>query len=114
MPDIPEPIKEQCESKGGIPGIVRKLPPNRVVEERSQMFRALGEPMRQKILLAVAEQPLCACLIRELLGISDSKLSYHHTILKEARLIKGKKDGIWVIYEATKKGNQIASSISKL
>ncbi|MCK5309410.1 MAG: winged helix-turn-helix transcriptional regulator [Thermoplasmata archaeon] len=111
MPEIPDPIKEQCLSKGGIEGIVALIPSDQDIDHRSLVFRALAEPMRQKILFALVEQPLCACLLKEMLAISDSKLSYHLSILKDAELIKGKKEGSWIIYQPTKKGNSIAMLI---
>lgn len=114
MPEIPEPIRKQCESKGGLEGIEKALPSKIEIEERSQLFKALAEPMRQKILYAVIEQPLCACLLREMLDISDSKLSYHLTVLKDAGLIEGNKQGSWIIYHPTKLGKNMAGIIDKL
>ena len=113
MAEIPEPIRKQCEEKGGIEGIIARLPETRALKYRAILFQALGDPMRLKILLAVNEQPLCACLIREILGISDSKLSYHLTVLKNAGLIAGKKRGQWIIYGATELGKNIVKIIGK-
>ena len=113
MPEIPDPIKEQCLSKGGIEGIAALIPSDKDINQRSQLFQALAEPMRQKILFALVEQPLCACLLKEMLDISDSKLSYHLTVLKDAELIKGKKEGSWIIYSPTKKGNSITMLIQE-
>ncbi len=113
MPEIPDPIKEQCEKKGGLKGIEKALPSKKNIKSNSQIFKALAEPMRLKILLAVIEQPLCACLIREMLGISDSKLSYHLTVLKDADLIEGSKQASWIIYGPTKLGTKMADIIDK-
>ena len=101
MTEIPEPIRQQCETKGGLKAIMESLPPDTEIERRSQIFQAMAEPMRLKILLALGEQPLCACLIKDMLGISDSKLSYHLGILKNANLIVGDKQGSWIIYSTT-------------
>ncbi|MFO7618466.1 MAG: metalloregulator ArsR/SmtB family transcription factor [Thermoplasmata archaeon] len=114
MAEIPEPIKEQCEEKGGMKGIIARLPEARALKNRAQLFQALGDPMRLKILLAVNEQPLCACLIREMLGISDSKLSYHLTVLKKAKLITGKKRGQWIIYGVTEMGRRLVEIIEAI
>jgi ArsR family transcriptional regulator len=111
MADIPEPIRKQCEEKGGIDGIAAGLPDARTLKNRAKLFQALGDPMRLKILFALDEQPLCACLIREMLGISDSKLSYHLAVLKEAKLIAGKKRGQWIIYGVTEVGEKIIQKI---
>ncbi|MBA3044926.1 MAG: metalloregulator ArsR/SmtB family transcription factor [Candidatus Thermoplasmatota archaeon] len=111
--NIPDPIRKQCEEKGGLEGIIAKLPEARSLKARAKLFQALGDPMRLKILFALDEQPLCACLIREVLGISDSKLSYHLTVLKQAKLIAGKKQGQWIIYGLTELGNQVVRMIGK-
>jgi len=114
MAEIPEPIKKQCEEKGGIDGIIAKLPAARTLKTRAKLFQALGDPMRLKILFALDEQPLCACLIREMLDISDSKLSYHLAVLKEAKLIAGRKRGQWIIYGVTGAGKNIVNLIREI
>lgn len=111
MADIPEPIRLQCETKGGLKAIMEMLPPDTEIEKRSQIFQAMAEPMRLKILLALGEQPLCACLVREMLDISDSKLSYHLGVLKNAGLIVGDKQGSWIIYSTTRLCNSICGLI---
>ena len=105
---IPDPIKKQCESKGGMKGIKKILPGKKELEEQSQVFQALSDPLRLKIILAVVEQPLCVCLIKDILGgkISDSKLSYHINKLKDAGLIVGERKSSWIIYSPTKLGEE--------
>ena len=55
---------------------------------------------------AVLSQPLCVCVIKEVVNIADSKLSYHLNILKEQDLISGEQQGNWIIYSITDKGRQ--------
>jgi len=114
MAEIPEPIRKQCEEKGGLDAIVSGLPISRDLKRKAKLFQALGDPMRLKILFALDTQPLCACLIREIIGISDSKLSYHLTVLKDAKLIVGKKQGQWIIYGVTELGQNIVNLISEI
>jgi ArsR family transcriptional regulator len=109
MAAIPDPIRKQCEEKGGIEGIEGGLPDAKTIRRKAKVFQALGDPMRLKIILALGEQPLCACLLKEMLGISDSKLSYHLAVLKRAGLIAGKKHGQWIIYGLTGLGRELAS-----
>ena len=112
--DIPEPIKKQCEEKGGLKGIISSLPSDKAIESNSQIFQALSDSLRLKTLYALVEQPLCACLIREILDISDSKLSYHLSILKDAGLIAGNKQGNWIIYSPTELGRTLVRMVDKL
>ena len=110
---IPDPIKADCERKGGVQGIKKLLPSSKVLEKKSQVFQALSDPIRLKILLALSEQPLCVCLIKEIVKISDSKLSYHLGVLKDAKLIIGKKQGSWIIYYPTENGLKFANIVRK-
>lgn len=50
----------------------------------------------------LAVRPLC--VIKEVLSIADSKLSYHLSVLKEAGLIVGEAQENWIIYRLTDEG----------
>jgi DNA-binding transcriptional ArsR family regulator len=113
MAEVPDPIRKQCEENGGIEGIIAQLPEAKTLKQKAKLFQAIGDPMRLKIMFAVDSQPLCACLIREILAISDSKLSYHLTVLKQAKLITGKKQGQWIIYSPTEFGIIVVQLIGK-
>lgn len=63
--------------------------------------RACADPVRLKILSLLSAQPLCVCVIKEVIGIADSKLSYHLNVLRKAGLIDGEPQGNWIIYSLT-------------
>lgn len=104
--EIPEPIKKQLEKKGGIENIAKQLPEENKINSQSKIFRALSDPLRLKILTLLSIQPLCVCLIKEVVNISDSKLSYHLSILKDSGLIEGKQKGNWIIYHVAVLGRK--------
>ncbi|MFC1573516.1 ArsR/SmtB family transcription factor [Candidatus Eisenbacteria bacterium] len=60
--------------------------------------QALSDRNRVRALLALADRELCVCQIIELLALSPSTVSKHMSILKQARLVEGRKDGRWVFY----------------
>ncbi len=101
---IPRPIQEEIDKCGGISGLTGRLPDDQELASIAGLHNALSDVIRIKILCLLAIQPLCVCVIREIIGISDSKLSYHLNILKKAGLIKGEQRGIWIIYSITGKG----------
>ena len=101
---IPETIAKQVESKGGLDAIVRSIPEKSVLEARSMVHGALSDPARLMILNILARQPLCVCLIKKVVDMPDSKLSYHLGVLRDAGLIVGKREGNWIIYETTEAG----------
>ena len=109
--EIPAPIKHDMEKLGGIPGLAKQIPPEKQVDELSKIFKAVADKYRLNILLILNEQPVCVCIIKEILGISDSKLSYHLATLKDNGLIYGKQLGNWIIYYPTKIGKTMAKFI---
>jgi DNA-binding transcriptional ArsR family regulator len=60
--------------------------------------KALADENRIRILMALRDRELCVCQIIELLGLAPSTVSKHLFILKQARLIRARKDGRWMHY----------------
>jgi len=55
-------------------------------------FKALGEPTRIKILRLLAEQELCVCELEEILEMSQPRVSQHLKVLKQAGLVKERRE----------------------
>lgn len=64
------------------------------------VIKALADENRVRILLAVHGRELCVCQIVELLGLAQSTVSKHLSILHQARLIDSRKQGRWIFYRA--------------
>lgn len=60
--------------------------------------RALSDPNRVRMLLALRPGELCVCQITELLGLAPSTISKHLSILCRAGLVRSRKAGHWVYY----------------
>ena len=60
--------------------------------------RALGDPSRVRILMALRGRQLCVCQITGLLDLAPSTTSKHLSILRQARLIESRRRGRWVYY----------------
>jgi len=60
--------------------------------------KALSDENRVRALLALRDHELCVCQIIELLGLAPSTVSKHMTILRQARLVEGRKNGRWMYY----------------
>ncbi len=101
---MPEKIKKEVEAKGGIEQITKNIPPKKEIKKIAFLHHALSDVIRLKILFFLNIQESCVCLIKEITGLSYSKLSYHLKILKEAGLIKSRKLGNYIIYSISKKG----------
>jgi ArsR family transcriptional regulator, arsenate/arsenite/antimonite-responsive transcriptional repressor len=66
--------------------------------QRSVMniFKALGDPNRIRIIKMLENRALCMCEIREILQLSNATVSKHLSILRNAGLVEDTKDGKWV------------------
>ena len=60
--------------------------------------RALADENRVRILMALEDRELCVCQIIDLLALSPSTVSKHLSVLRNARLIRGRKQGRWMHY----------------
>ena len=57
--------------------------------------KALADENRVRLLLALREQELCLCQLVEMVGLAPSTVSKHMSILRQARLVEGRKKGRW-------------------
>ena len=94
---------------GGYEGLIAALPDDATVARVRAFHHACADGYRIRILEMLRVQPLCVCIIREVLGIPKTKLSYHLKILQEAGMIAGTAKGTWIIYELTEYGILCAS-----
>ena len=98
---IPEEIADSLCSCGGVEGLIEQLPPDTVFAQMQGWYQACADPARLKILSLLMIQPLCVCVIKAVVKMADSKLSYHLNILKRAGMIEGDQQGQWIIYHIT-------------
>ncbi|MGH9026889.1 MAG: ArsR/SmtB family transcription factor [Acidimicrobiia bacterium] len=60
--------------------------------------RALGEPVRWRIVELLACQQLCVCHLTQELGISQPLVSHHLRVLRDAGLVAGERFRYWTYY----------------
>jgi ArsR family transcriptional regulator len=68
------------------------------VQDFLSITKALSDENRVRVLMALNVGELCVCQIIELLNLAPSTVSKHMSILKQARLVEGEKNGKWVYY----------------
>lgn len=78
--------------------VKENLPSDEVIYSLSELFKALGDPTRAKILGCLQQKGLCVGEIAEALGMTVSAVSHQLRVLRGIRLIKGTKEGKEVRY----------------
>ena len=68
------------------------------IDSLSKLFKVLGDPTRIKILWALNVHDLCVLDICEVLGMTKSAVSHQLGTLKEAKLVKARREGKEVYY----------------
>ena len=63
-----------------------------------QLFKALGDETRLRILNMLCRRDLCVCQIVDVLGIGQSKASRHLAHLRHAGLVTDRREGLWMYY----------------
>lgn len=91
-----EPCEDQIEN---LKKILDKIPSDESFEAKSDMFKAISDPTRLKILYILQDGELCVCEIIMALEKPQSTVSHHLNVLKNAGFIKGRKEGVWIHYK---------------
>ena len=86
-------VEEACEQWGQ-----EGLPDEEMLYDLADLFKVFADTTRIKILFALMEEDLCVANIAEAVGASTSAVSHQLRILKQARLVKFRRDGKQVIY----------------
>ncbi len=74
------------------------LPPQIEIDGMSDLFKAMADPGRVQILMALDVQEMCVCDLAALLDVSESAASHQMRILRNMNLVKNRREGKIVYY----------------
>ena len=69
-----------------------------IIDSLAKLFKVFGDPTRIKILWALNVHELCVLDICEVLGMTKSAVSHQLSTLKEAKLVRARREGKEVYY----------------
>jgi ArsR family transcriptional regulator len=75
------------------------------------LFSALSDETRLRIIVLLSEKELCVCQIEAALGLPQAKVSRHLTVLRYASLVKDRRDGLWIYYSLAEPKNEIEKNL---
>ncbi len=75
------------------------------LSDAATLFKALSDETRLRIVRTMVRSghELCECNIVPLFGLSQSTISYHLKVLREAGLIKSERRGQWVYHQVNER-----------
>ncbi|PYU99000.1 MAG: transcriptional regulator, partial [Acidobacteria bacterium] len=60
--------------------------------------KSLADSTRVRIVAALLERELCVCELCDSLGVTQSTLSTHLQVIRDAGLVSARKEGKWMYY----------------
>ena len=75
-----------------------QMPNEEHLYDLAELFKVFGDTTRIRILYALFESELCVYDIADLLGMSQSAISHQLRVLKQARLVRSRRDGKMAYY----------------
>ncbi len=72
--------------------------PERENDRLARTYKALGDPTRLKIVMALEGGEMCVCDLAAFLGLSESAVSHQLRHLKDLALVKHRREGQILFY----------------
>jgi ArsR family transcriptional regulator, lead/cadmium/zinc/bismuth-responsive transcriptional repressor len=89
---------EICEHPQTICQAKAELLPEKIAQRVAETFKVLGDITRVKILQVLSKRELCVCDISAVIGMGQSAVSHQLRTLRNARLVKYRREGKMVWY----------------
>ena len=81
-----------------VTAVQRRMPADPAVQHLSEIFSAMGDPTRLRILFALSNAELCVHDLATMLPISISAVSHQLRLLRGLRLVKLRREGRFAYY----------------
>ena len=76
----------------------QRMPGEDALYDLTELFRIFGDSTRVRILYVLLESEMCVCDLAMLLGMTQSAISHQLRALKNARLVRSRREGKTVFY----------------
>ena len=91
----------------------KSLPSATDLDAAAAAAKALGDPTRLAIALALAEcESACVCDLAWIAGRDEKLVSHHARQLRGAGLASSRRDGKMVMYELTERGRTLLAAVT--
>lgn len=93
-----ERCDEFCIHGDLIQAVAPQMPEEEKLYDLAELFKIFGDSTRIRILYVLFEAEMCVCDIAQILNMTQSAISHQLRILKQAKLVKNRREGKTVFY----------------
>ena len=78
--------------------VLTEMPDEESLYDLAELFKVFGDTTRIRILYVLFESEMCVCDIAEILNMTQSAISHQLRVLKQARLVRSRREGKQIYY----------------
>ena len=78
--------------------VLSEMPDEECLYDLAELFKVFGDTTRIRILYVLFEAEMCVCDIAQILNMTQSAISHQLRVLKQARLVRNRRDGKQIYY----------------
>jgi ArsR family transcriptional regulator len=81
------------------------------VDELEDLFKALADKTRLRILALLGNNEVCVCHIHDSLGVPQPTVSRHLAYLRKSGLVAARREGVWMHYQVSDSLNPVVRRV---
>ena len=93
-----ECCEEHCVHEEVVQSVNEQMPDLDELYDLAELFKVFGDSTRIRILFVLFRSEMCVCDLAAALDMTQSAISHQLRILKQAKLVAGRREGKSVIY----------------
>ncbi len=93
-----EKCAEKCINKEKVKATLKAIPSLEDTQQIADIFKALSDPSRLKIVLALLNREHCVCDIARICNQTDSAISHQLRLLRTLKIVKNRREGKVIYY----------------
>ncbi|MDD6057881.1 MAG: metalloregulator ArsR/SmtB family transcription factor [Clostridiales bacterium] len=93
-----ECCEDFCVHEDKVQSASRQMPNEEELYDLAELFKVFGDSTRIRILFVLFQSEMCVCDLAATLNMNQSAVSHQLRILKQAKLVAGRREGKSVIY----------------
>ena len=92
---------EKCIHEDVVEQVAGQLPPENNILQLADIFKALSDPSRLRIVTALLYSELCVCDLSVIGNLSESAVSHQLRTLRHLKIVSPRREGKIVFYRLT-------------